>query len=239
MEEKFRDSISTINKEGKRSWIYPKKPVGRFYDYRKWVSYFLLTFLLLAPFVKINGQQFLLFNVLERRFSIFSFPFWPQDFHLFVISMIIGVVFVPVFGDLYFSTLENGAFLTSVNLNNIDINLLNSNALKLPFKRKDPTFTIVASRSHMSFETENYVNEMRNIHGDVNLISKGSSLKLCMVANGSADCYPRFAPTMEWDTGAAQIIVEEAGGSVVQYKTNVPLIYNKEDLLNPFFEVNP
>ncbi len=97
MEEKFRDSISTINKEGKRSWIYPKKPVGRFYDYRKWVSYFLLTFLLLAPFVKINGQQFLLFNVLERRFSIFSFPFWPQDFHLFVISMIIGVVFVALF----------------------------------------------------------------------------------------------------------------------------------------------
>lgn len=97
MEEKFRDSISTINKEGKRSWIYPKKPVGRFYDYRKWVSYFLLTFLLVAPFVKINGHQFLLFNVLERRFSIFSFPFWPQDFHLFVISMIIGVVFVALF----------------------------------------------------------------------------------------------------------------------------------------------
>ena len=97
MEEKFRDTISTINEEGKRSWIYPKKPVGRFYDYRKWVSYFLLTFLLVAPFVKINGHQFLLFNVLERRFSLFSFPFWPQDFHLFVISMIIGVVFVALF----------------------------------------------------------------------------------------------------------------------------------------------
>lgn len=95
--EKFRDSIGTINQEGERSWVYPKKPSGKFYEYRKWVSYFLLAFLFAAPFVKINGNQFLLFNVLERRFNIFGFPFWPQDFHLFVISMIIGVVFVTLF----------------------------------------------------------------------------------------------------------------------------------------------
>ncbi|WP_121666921.1 cytochrome c oxidase accessory protein CcoG [Mesonia aquimarina] len=95
--EKFRDSIGTINQEGKRSWIFPKKPVGKFYKYRTWVSYGLLLFLFSAPFIKINGNQFLLFNVLERRFNIFGFPFWPQDFHLFVISMIIGVVFVILF----------------------------------------------------------------------------------------------------------------------------------------------
>jgi cytochrome c oxidase accessory protein FixG len=95
--EHFRDSIGTINEEGKRSWVYPKKPSGKFYDYRKWVSYFLLAFLFSAPFIKINGNQFLLFNVLERRFNIFGFPFWPQDFHLFVISMVIGVVFVTLF----------------------------------------------------------------------------------------------------------------------------------------------
>jgi len=95
--EQFRDSISTINKEGKRSWVFPKKPSGKFYKYRSYVSYFLLAFLLLAPFIKINGNQFLLFNVLERRFNIFSFPFWPQDFHLLVISMITGVVFVILF----------------------------------------------------------------------------------------------------------------------------------------------
>ena len=96
-DEKFRDSIATINEDGKRSWIYPKKPSGKLYKYRKLVSYFLLAFLFLAPFVKINGNQFLMFNVLERRFNIFGFPFWPQDFHLFVISMIIGVVFVALF----------------------------------------------------------------------------------------------------------------------------------------------
>jgi cytochrome c oxidase accessory protein FixG len=95
--EHFRDSIGTINEEGKRSWVYPKKPSGKFYTYRIWVSYFLLAFLFSAPFIKVNGNQFLMFNVLERRFNIFGFPFWPQDFHLFVISMVIGVVFVTLF----------------------------------------------------------------------------------------------------------------------------------------------
>lgn len=96
-QEIFRDSISTVTKEGKRAWVYPKKPKGKFYTYRKWVSYFLLAFLFTAPFIKINGNQFLLFNVLERRFNIFGAPFWPQDFYLFVISMIIGVVFITLF----------------------------------------------------------------------------------------------------------------------------------------------
>lgn len=96
-DESFRDSIATIDEKGKRAFIFPKKPSGPFYDKRKLLSYFLLAFLLSAPFIKINGNQFLLFNVLERRFNIFSFPFWPQDFHLFVISMIIGVVGLALF----------------------------------------------------------------------------------------------------------------------------------------------
>jgi len=95
--EIFRDSIATITEEGKRAWVYPKKPSGKFYEYRKYVSYFLLAFLFLSPFIKVGGNQFLMFNVLERRFNIFGFPFWPQDFHLFVISMIIGVVFITLF----------------------------------------------------------------------------------------------------------------------------------------------
>jgi len=97
MEENFRDTIGTINEEGKRAWVFPKKPSGRFYKYRKWVSYVLLIFLFASPFIKVNGNQFLMFNVLERRFNIFGFPFWPQDFHLFVISMIIGVIFIALF----------------------------------------------------------------------------------------------------------------------------------------------
>ncbi|WP_417872966.1 cytochrome c oxidase accessory protein CcoG [Xanthomarina gelatinilytica] len=95
--ESFRDSIGTLTEDGKRAWVYPKKPSGRFYEYRKIVSYILLLFLIAAPFIKVNGNQFLMFNILERRFNIFGFPFWPQDFHLFVISMIIGVIFIALF----------------------------------------------------------------------------------------------------------------------------------------------
>lgn len=95
--EAFRNSIGTVDSEGKRAWVFPKKPKGKYYKYRKYVSYFLLAFLFAAPFVKINGNQFLLFNILERRFNIFGFPFWPQDFYLFVISLIIGVVFITLF----------------------------------------------------------------------------------------------------------------------------------------------
>lgn len=95
--EEFRNRIGTVDEEGKRAWVYPKKPSGRYYDYRKYVSYLLLTILFVSPFIKINGNQFLLFNVLERRFNIFGFPFWPQDFYLFVIAMIIGVVFIILF----------------------------------------------------------------------------------------------------------------------------------------------
>ncbi|GGG58896.1 cytochrome c oxidase accessory protein CcoG [Bizionia arctica] len=95
--ESFRDSIGTLTEDGKRAWVYPKKPSGKFYEYRKIVSYVLLLFLIGAPFIKINGNQFLMFNILERRFNIFGFPFWPQDFHLFVISMIIGVIFIALF----------------------------------------------------------------------------------------------------------------------------------------------
>lgn len=95
--EGFRDTIGTINTEGKRAWVYPKKPSGRYFRYRKYVSYILLIILFACPWIKIDGNQFLLFNVLERKFNIFGLPFWPQDFYLFVISMIIGLVFLALF----------------------------------------------------------------------------------------------------------------------------------------------
>ncbi len=95
--EKFRDSIATVTEEGKRAWIFPKQPSGKFYTYRKYVSYVLLAILFISPFIKINGNQFMLFNVLERRFNLLGYPFWPQDFYIFVIMMIIGVVFIIFF----------------------------------------------------------------------------------------------------------------------------------------------
>jgi len=95
--EKFRDSIATIDESGKRNFIFPKKPKGKLYNYRTYVSWVLLAFLLAAPFIKVKGNQFLLFNVIERKFHIFGFPFWPQDFHLLVISMLVSVVFIILF----------------------------------------------------------------------------------------------------------------------------------------------
>ena len=150
---------------------------------------------------------------------------------------IIGVIFVPVTGELYFSSKEGGAFKVTLNLEDYVLEALLSKASKLPLQRKDSTFTIVASRSHMSAETEDYVKQMRDIHGEVNLISKGSSLKLCMVAQGAANCYPRFAPTMEWDTAAGQAICEHAGFEVIDWDTKKNMLYNREELLNKWFLV--
>ena len=144
---------------------------------------------------------------------------------------------MPVTGELYFSTKEMGAFKVTVSLESFDVEKIISSGNKLPLKRQDNTFTVVASRSHMSADTESYVQLMKDIHGDVNLISKGSSLKLCMVAEGTANCYPRFAPTMEWDTAAGQAICEHAGFKVIDWKTKESMLYNREELLNEWFIV--
>lgn len=95
--EDYRDRIATVDEQGKRNWIYPKKPRGRFYDYRKYVSYLLLLFLFGMPFIKWGGEPLLLFNIIERRFIIFGLHFAPQDFHLFVFGMLIFIIFIALF----------------------------------------------------------------------------------------------------------------------------------------------
>lgn len=149
----------------------------------------------------------------------------------------LGVIFVPVSGELYFSELGLGSFKMSIDFETFKIDRDLLKAVKLPLERKDETFTIVASRSHMSPETETYVDKMRDKYGAVNLISKGSSLKLCMVAEGTANCYPRFAPTMEWDTAAGQAICEHAGFQVIDWNTEQNMLYNRQELLNNWFLV--
>jgi 3'(2'), 5'-bisphosphate nucleotidase len=102
---------------------------------------------------------------------------------------------------------------------------------------QERSFTVVGSRSHMNEETAAFIAELEAEKGSAEILSKGSSLKMCMVAEGLADVYPRFAPTMEWDTAAGQAVVEGAGFSMVEKNTRAPLVYNKEDLLNPHFIV--
>jgi cytochrome c oxidase accessory protein FixG len=96
-DEQFRDKISTVDKSGKRIWIYPKKPSGKFTNYRIWLSYLFLIILFGLPFIKVNGEPFVLFNILERNFILFGIHFGPQDFYLFAIAMLILLVFIILF----------------------------------------------------------------------------------------------------------------------------------------------
>ena len=102
-------------------------------------------------------------------------------------------------------------------------------------KKQDGRFKVVGSRSHMNEETVNFVEKLKKQHKKIDIISKGSSLKFCLVAEGEADVYPRFAPTMEWDTAAAHAVCKASGVKVYSEETGEELIYNKENLLNSWF----
>ena len=154
-----------------------------------------------------------------------------------------GVIYIPVKKQLYFADTEWGAYKAD-NISaleegtTVDSLIAASRRLPEPENRHD-NFVIVASRSHLTPETQAYIDEMEKKHDKVETISSGSSLKLCLVAEGKADVYPRFAPTMEWDTAAGHAIVRASGGEVYQAGKDEPLRYNKEDLLNPWFIVFP
>lgn len=150
---------------------------------------------------------------------------------------VLGVVYAPAIGALYYAEKDRGSFKINVQNHQLDWSSLEKVSTSLPAPREDSIFTVVASRSHMSLETEAFVDEMRTRHGEVRLISKGSSLKLCLVAEGLADCYPRFAPTMEWDTAAGQAICIHAGLDVIDWNTQQTMLYNREELLNHWFLV--
>ena len=140
---------------------------------------------------------------------------------------ILGVVAVPVTNEIYYSTDGLGAY---VRRDGVDHKLEKRPKLDL----RQEGLRVVASRSHMNEVTENFIDSLQN----PTLVSAGSSLKFMLVASGKADVYPRYAPTMEWDTAAAHAIVKETGMEVMQYGTNQPLVYNKENLLNPYFLVS-
>ncbi len=149
---------------------------------------------------------------------------------------ILGVVYSPPQKMLYFAStyLERSFRIVTDNLS-INLTDLIGSATELPISYDGQMLTVVASKSHLNTETETYINTLKASHGGLNLVSKGSSLKFCLIAEGSADIYPRFAPTYEWDSAAAQAIIEIAGGAVISNDNNAPLRYNKENLLNPGF----
>ena len=164
----------------------------------------------------------------------------------------LGVVYAPVKDRLYFAAENLGAYKIDNVLGTDGSNRIGGNdhdpdktlrrllktATRLPAgKRPKTPFVIVGSRSHANPDLKKLVEEKRREHGAVELISAGSSLKICMVAEGLADMYPRLGPTCEWDTAAGQAVAEMAGAKLLDYKTGEPLKYNRPDLLNPWFVV--
>lgn len=139
---------------------------------------------------------------------------------------VMGVIYVPVKDVLYYGMDGLGSFKEA-----------NGNITELPLPKASDNFVAVGSRSHMSEETEAYFNDLRNTHGEVEIVSMGSSLKICLVAEGVADVYPRFAPTMEWDTAAGHAIAKFAGKILLDYSTQQEMRYNREELLNNWFIV--
>lgn len=152
---------------------------------------------------------------------------------------VLGVIYIPVKQTLYYGTDRTGAFRVDqiVYAPELDYDKTQTKATRLPLKRHDSTCVVVASRSHMSPETETFIDRLRQQHTSVELTSVGSSIKICLVAEGTADIYPRFAPTMEWDTAAGHAIAKAAGKDLYHTDTDTPLRYNKENLLNPWFIV--
>ena len=136
---------------------------------------------------------------------------------------VLGVVYAPAIDEMYKAKKGEGAF---------------KNNQKLPLQTnpnpKEKLY-VVASKSHLSPETQEFIDNLET--KEIEQVSKGSSLKLCMVAEGKADIYPRLAPTMEWDIAAADAVVREAGKMTYQFENNQPMLYNKENLLNPWFVV--
>ncbi|MGJ5643006.1 3'(2'),5'-bisphosphate nucleotidase CysQ [Formosa sp. S-31] len=153
---------------------------------------------------------------------------------------VLGVIYVPAVHTLYYADVKNQkAFKAVLNAHEFSMDFIIENSKVLePKEANSDLVQVVGSRSHMSQETLDFVDTLKEKGSEVEIVSKGSSLKFCLVAEGQADVYPRFAPTMEWDTAAGQAICNAVGIEVISKETDKPLLYNKENLLNPWFLVS-
>lgn len=153
----------------------------------------------------------------------------------------IGIIYSPILKQIYFGAKGLGSFRITWNTNITELtpeaiaNSLFEYGRPLPLQITPAIYTMVASRSHLSREINDYLDKLKRMYGEVSLINAGSSIKQCWVAEGKAHEYPRFGKTMEWDTAAGQCILEEAGAALLHFETGLPLTYNKEDLQNPYF----
>ncbi|MBC7864827.1 MAG: 3'(2'),5'-bisphosphate nucleotidase CysQ [Bacteroidia bacterium] len=157
---------------------------------------------------------------------------------------ILGVIYSPVLKDLYYAAKGIGSFkldkhdlIALENSNSLNFETIEKKAVKLPVAHTREKYTVVASRSHLSTETYAHIEELKKNYGEIEMINTGSSIKICLVAEGKADEYPRYGPTMEWDTAAGNAIVEFAGKKIIDLDTGDAMKYNREHIRNGSFIV--
>jgi 3'(2'), 5'-bisphosphate nucleotidase len=153
---------------------------------------------------------------------------------------VLGVIYAPALNLFYYAdTSEKKAFKTFVSEEEVSITSIEKMAEGIKPSLPGKKLKVVGSRSHMNEDTSAYIKKLRSAYNkDVEIVSKGSSLKFCLIADGSAHVYPRFAPTMEWDTAAGQAICQSVGIDVKSLESGETMLYNKKDLLNTFFLVS-
>lgn len=156
---------------------------------------------------------------------------------------VIGVIYMPVFKDLYFAAKGFGSFKLDKHtfiehqslIYTYSLEKIISLSKQLPFQSLPKNFTLVASRSHPNHDTKHFIQKRKEEQSGLQLIYTGSSIKMCWIAEGKAHEYPRYGRTMEWDTCAGHCILKYAGGEIISLEDQLPLRYNKENIENPSF----
>jgi len=148
---------------------------------------------------------------------------------------IAGVVYSPVSKELYVGLVGLGAWKTGNPEADCTLDWISTHGNQLPLDKTEHEYTVAASRNHLDDQTVAFVKELRKLHPELKIIRKGSSLKFCLLAEGTAAIYPRYGPTMEWDTAAGHAIVKAAGKNIFYTDQQTELHYNKENLMNPYF----
>ncbi|GAB5539524.1 MAG: 3'(2'),5'-bisphosphate nucleotidase CysQ [Salibacteraceae bacterium] len=196
---------------------------GKHMDYserKSWDQFWLVAPLAgTKEFVKKNGEFTVTIALIEHGLPVY------------------GIIYAPVLKKLFVGHVGHGAWIAEgVEIDSTIDSILDS-TISIPKPKAAEPFIVVASRSHFSKETQRFVDELKKEKGEIDFASMGSSLKICLVAEGAADIYPRFGPTMEWDTGAGHAIAKAAGKSIIDHATGEEMRYNKENLLNNWFIV--
>lgn len=216
-------SIIRVLEEAQLPIISEEEPVSNYNERKTWEYVWLVDPLDgTKEFVKRNGEFAVNVALVKNKIPV------------------IGVIYAPVSGDIYFAMNDFGSF--KGNKNNLPplseagwFTSLLETGKKLPLQTVPKNYTLVASRSHLSREVNTRIEKLKNLYGVVDIINVGSSIKQCWVAEGRAHEYPRYGTTMEWDTAAGQCILEQSGNKLIDLETGLPMRYNKEYMQNSFF----